>query len=86
MREAFDLFDTDGGGSISTDEIKCLFKCFSIKKTNSEIRELVKTYDTDDSGELDFNEFVLMMGKILLFEEPCHELKESFLVFNSSEG
>ena len=40
-------------------------------------------YDTDDSGELEFDEFVLMMGKILLFETPCHELQESFLVFNS---
>jgi Ca2+-binding EF-hand superfamily protein len=68
------LFDTDGGGSISTNEIKSLFKCFDIQKTKAEIKELVRTYDTDDSGELEFDEFVLMMGNILLTETPCHEL------------
>ena len=68
------MFDKDGGGTISTDEIKCLFKCFDIQKTGSEIKDLVRTYDTDDSGELDFDEFVLMMGNILLNETPCHEL------------
>ena len=46
----------------------------------------MSTYDTDESGELNFNEFVLMMGKIILTQEVDPELRESFLVFNISEG
>ena len=69
IREAFDLFDKDGNGTISTDELKFLFKCFNIKKTKSEIKEIIKINDKDHSGELDFNEFVSIMNSIILISE-----------------
>ena len=66
LHEAFDLFDKDGGGTINTDELKCLFRCFDIKLTKTETRKLIEEHDADKSGEIDFNEFVLMMSKIIL--------------------
>ena len=35
LQEAFDLFDKDGGGTISVEELKSIFKCFDIRKTNA---------------------------------------------------
>ena len=47
MQEAFDLFDTDGGGSISCLEFKALFKCFGMKFSDDQISEFVLQYDED---------------------------------------
>ena len=41
LQEAFDLYDSDGSGSISTDEVNSLFKCFQVKKSKQEVKELV---------------------------------------------
>ena len=82
LQEAFDLFDRDGGGTISIEELKCLFRCFDIKLTKNETKKLLLEHDSDQSGEIDFGEFVVMMSKIILQQEKDPELYESFKVFN----
>ena len=64
--EAFDLFDSDGGGTINTAELKSLFRCFDIKLTDAETETLIAENDEDNSGEIDFEEFVCMMSKIIM--------------------
>ena len=71
MREVFSLFDPNGDGSISADEIGAVLRedfpvgCgWSI--TDETLSELLAACDEDASGELDFSEFVGMMA-------PCHK-------------
>ena len=66
MREAFDLFDKDGGETINTEELKCLLRCFDIRLSNTAIKLLIAQHDQDSSGEIEFAEFVVMMSKIIL--------------------
>ena len=58
LYEAFKLFDVDGSGKISKDEIAYIL---GTEKKSKEIEKLFKKYDINNDGEIDFKEFVNMM-------------------------
>ena len=59
----FDFADEDGGGSISSTELKSVMKACGVSMTDAEVTRLVKEFDTDGTGDLDFGEFLHMMHK-----------------------
>jgi calcium-dependent protein kinase len=60
LYEAFKAFDKDGSGKISSVEIKNVIQA----DDQSKIEELIKNFDTNGDGEIDYNEFILMMSKV----------------------
>lgn len=64
MKQAFDLFDKDGGGTISSSEIK---EVLGIGKhsTKKIWDEIVQEVDIDGDGEISYVEFKSMMEKLL---------------------
>lgn len=64
LKIAFDLFDKDGGGSISATEIK---ETLGIGKAISQHiwDEIVAEVDIDGDGDIDFDEFAKMMKKLM---------------------
>ena len=52
------MFDADGGGSISVDELQEIFEQLGQFKTEEEINNMIKEVDEDKSGEIDFEEFL----------------------------
>lgn len=65
LKEAFCLFDKDGSGSISAVELKNVLG-IGKKFGNEDIwAEIVKEVDQDGNGEIDYNEFKIMMEKLL---------------------
>jgi len=64
MKQAFDLFDKDGGGSISSDEVKEVLGVG--KKFDEKVwDEIISEVDIDGDGEISYSEFKLMMEKLL---------------------
>jgi len=61
MIEAFQVFDTDGNGSITADELRQIFNNLGEKLTDEEISDMIKEADTDGDGEINYQEFVRMM-------------------------
>ena len=61
IREAFDLFDTDGSGSIDAKELKVAMRALGFEPKKEEIKKMIADIDTDGSGTIDFNEFLEMM-------------------------
>ena len=58
---AFNIFDKNGNGKISVNEI---MEILNVKKEDEKsLEELFKSFDINNDGELDFNEFLIMMGK-----------------------
>jgi calcium-dependent protein kinase len=58
---AFNIFDKNGNGKISLMEIK---EILNVRKEDEKsIEYLFKSFDINDDGELDFNEFLILMGK-----------------------
>ncbi len=50
LREAFNAFDEDGSGSVSTDELRKMLRRLGKSVTNDELVELIKFSDEDNSG------------------------------------
>merc|ERR1712086_393293 len=61
IKEAFDLFDTDGSGSIDVNELKVAMRALGMDAKSEEIRKLINDIDTDGDGTIDFDEFLAMM-------------------------
>ena len=60
--EIFSLFDDDGGGEVSSQELSmALMKLFRRRPTAFELTSLIGSVDKDDSGFIDFAEFAQML-------------------------
>ena len=62
LQSAFKMFDKDGGGSISTDEIRQVLS-FGQNLEESVVNEIIKQVDANGDGEISFDEFAEMMLK-----------------------
>ena len=58
LKDAFKLFDIDGSGKISKNEIANILK---VELNSEEVDKIFTKYDLNKDGEIDFNEFLNMM-------------------------
>jgi calcium-dependent protein kinase len=61
LYEAFKVFDKDNSGKISAEEIKMIINDENLSMEKA--KDLIKTFDTNGDGEIDYNEFITMMSK-----------------------
>jgi len=65
IKAAFDLFDSDQGGSVDTKELKAAMTSLGFESKNGSIFQMIAELDSDGNGNLDFGEwFSLMTTKI----------------------
>jgi calcium-dependent protein kinase len=64
LKAAFRIFDKDNSGGIDMDELKEIFNN-SGKLTNEEISLMIKEMDINGDGEIQFEEFIQGMEKLL---------------------
>eukprot|EP01084_Bolivina_argentea_P153184 267117_1 len=87
FRDAFKLFDKDGDGVITVDEIYSVFCSLGFKKfSKNDVKKMVNAIDLDGNGTIDLDEFIVLLrakrtGKYrkMTFED---ELKQAFQVFD----
>mmetsp|Transcript_14933 Transcript_14933/g.21093 ORF Transcript_14933/g.21093 Transcript_14933/m.21093 type:complete len:149 (-) Transcript_14933:246-692(-) len=84
LKEVFALFDKDGGGTISPDEIGAVLKRFGHSYNTNQLNQIIKSIDKDQNGEIDFEEFKEMMeeNKDATEADLDAELKYAFGVFD----
>ena len=63
LTAAFKLFDTDGNGTISKDELTQVL-CTTGQISADTIEDILKQADENDDGDIDFNEFCNLMSKV----------------------
>lgn len=63
IKEAFQMFDSDGSGEIDPKEFKKLVMSLGIEVDDKKIYALYKEIDTNRSGTIDLQEFTAMMIK-----------------------
>ena len=80
LKETFNMYDKDGGGTISFDELQLVMKKLGQKVKEKELHKIIKSIDQNNDGEIDFDEFVAMMRRI---PDSKNELKEAFKVFDA---
>lgn len=61
VREIFTQFDADGSGELSAEELEDVLRSLGITPFRSTISGALAVVDSDDSGTLDFQEFVQLL-------------------------
>merc|ERR1719379_1441559 len=60
-RQAFDKFDSSGDGTISSKELDALLRRMGLVLRIDQVEALMQKFDANQSGELDFTEFLSIM-------------------------
>ena len=63
MLEAFKVFDKDGNGFFSAAELRHIMTNLGEKLTDDEVDEIIRVADIDGDGQINYEEFVMMMSK-----------------------
>ena len=82
LREAFNLFDTDGSGTIDAKELKAAMRALGFQVKKADVRKMIAEVDKDDSGAIDFDEFVEMMTGKMSERDSKEEILKVFELFD----
>uniref|UniRef100_A0A8D2B0J4 Calmodulin like 3 n=1 Tax=Sciurus vulgaris TaxID=55149 RepID=A0A8D2B0J4_SCIVU len=82
FREAFSLFDKDGDGCITTQELGTVMRSLGQNPTEAELQGMVNEIDRDGNGTVDFPEFLGMMARKMKDTDSEEEIREAFRVFD----
>lgn len=58
LLNAFSVFDRDGSGTISSDELRNVLKSLGENLTDEELDEMIKLADRDGDGQIDCEEIL----------------------------
>ncbi len=83
IKEAFNLFDTDGKGNIDVRELKAAFRALGFQVKKAEIRQLFVDMDKDlSSATVTFDEFVEMVTPKMQNRDSREEIMKVFSLFD----
>lgn len=85
IREAFELFDTDGSGTIDAKELKVAMRALGFEPKKEEIKKMIADIDKDGSETIDFSEFLEMMTAKMSEKDSREEILKAFRLFDDDE-
>ncbi|CAM4934006.1 unnamed protein product [Rotaria socialis] len=86
LRDAFNLFDRDKSGTISSSELHQILSALNFKPTDSLVRKVMKEMDIDGNGTIEFNEFAKVMGRIYERKFTNDEMHRAFKCFDADDS
>ncbi|KAJ6806252.1 caltractin-like [Iris pallida] len=86
IKEAFDLFDTDGSGTIDAKELNVAMRALGFEMTEEQIKQMIADVDKDGSGTIDFDEFVHMMTAKIGERDTKEELTKAFRIIDQDNN
>ncbi|CAL9186092.1 unnamed protein product [Musa hybrid cultivar] len=83
-KEVFSLFDKDGDGHITLEELRTIIRSLGREPTLQELQDMIREVDVDGNGTIEFDEFlnVMAMRTKATEAEAEEELREAFKVFD----
>ena len=82
IREAFNLFDSDGSGTIDPKELTSAMESLGFEAKNQTIYQMIKDIDKDGSGAIDFDEFLDMMTAKMSDKDTKEDINKVFKLFD----
>jgi centrin-1 len=83
IKEAFDLFDTDGSGYIDGKELKVAMRALGFEPKKEEVQKMIADVDVDGSGRIHYEDFVKLMTVKIMNRDPQEEILKAFRLFAS---
>ena len=85
LREAFDLFDTDGTGRIQATEVKVALRALGFEVKKEELRAVLQEVGASLSQTVDFNEFLSVILIKMGEKETRDEVQRAFRHFDEAD-
>ncbi|XP_030836871.1 caltractin [Strongylocentrotus purpuratus] len=85
IQEAFDLFDTEGTGTIDAKELKVAMRALGFEPKKEEIKKMIQDIDKEGSGTIDFNDFLQLMTAKMSEKDSKEEILKAFKLFDDDE-
>ena len=85
IKEAFDLFDSDGSGTIDPSELKSAMQSLGFEAKNQTIYQMISDLDKDGSGAIDFDEFLDMMTARMSDKDTKEDINKVFRLFDDDK-
>ncbi|XP_042336222.1 centrin-2 [Sceloporus undulatus] len=85
IREAFDLFDTDGTGNIDVKELKVAMRALGFEPKKDEIKKMILDIDKEGTGKITFGDFLSVMTQKMAEKDSKEEILKAFKLFDDDE-
>jgi centrin-1 len=85
IKEAFDLFDSDGSGTVEPRELKSAMVSLGFEAKNATLFHVVSELDKDGSGAIDFEEFLNMMSSQMDDHSSKEDIRSIFVLFDADK-
>lgn len=85
IKEAFDLFDTEGTGKIDTKELKVAIRALGFEPKKEEIKKMISEIDVEGSGKLSFDNFMTLVSVKMAEKDSKEEIMKAFRLFDDDE-
>lgn len=82
IREAFELFDVDGSGTINVRELKIAMQALGFEPTKEELRTLEAELNVEGSGSIRFEDFLTIMSVKVSQKDEKEEMLKAFKLFD----
>lgn len=82
IREAFNLFDADGSGTIDTAELMTAMKSLGFDGKNHIVHQMIGDIDTDGTGEIEFDQFLNLMTARMSDKDSKEDIQKVFNLFD----
>ncbi|RWR87959.1 calmodulin-like protein 8 [Cinnamomum micranthum f. kanehirae] len=86
FQEAFCLFDKDGDGCITIEELATVIRSLGQNPSSEELHDMISEVDVDGNGTIEFAEFLNLMARKMKETDAEEELKEAFKVFDKDQN
>lgn len=78
IKEAFDLFDSEGTGKIDAKELKVAMRALGFEPKKEEVRRILQDIDKHGDGTISFDDFMEIMSVKVLERDPIEEMRKAF--------
>ncbi|KAG0464276.1 hypothetical protein HPP92_019916 [Vanilla planifolia] len=86
FREAFCLFDKDGDGRITVEELATVIGSLGHNPSQEELQDMIDEVDFNRNGTIEFGEFLSLMARKMKETDAEEELREAFKVFDKDQN
>ena len=78
IKEAFELFDTEGIGAIDSKELKVAMRALGFEPKKEEVRRIIQDIDKNGEGFIKYEDFLEIMTQKMMERDPIEEIKKAF--------